>query len=174
MLCRDIIFFVATDYSSLSWFHAENFVATLKHLSQLTCVISLPFSVVTKLSFVAAEFICQSSAFYVATEKGLSQQGSFAICLDHCRDRVKSVATVFFTFFFSKVMTGNSLSRQKFYFCLEFNLDFVATYSCWLRHSSSGLLEILSRQRMLQLPLFSSFLLELSHFSIKTYKTQSW
>ena len=76
-------------------------------------------------------------------EEGLLRQSSFAICLDHCSDRVKGVATVMFTFFFSNVAIENSLSQQRFSFSLEINLDFVATHSCWLRHSSSGLLEIM-------------------------------
>ena len=38
-------------------------------MSQLTCVAFLSFSVATELPFVTTEFICQSSAFYVATEE---------------------------------------------------------------------------------------------------------
>ena len=45
--------------------------------------------------------------FYVAIKLGLSRHNSFAIFLDRCRDRVKIVATFFFTFFFNNVVTQN-------------------------------------------------------------------
>ena len=90
-----------------------------------TCVAFLSFSVVTGLSIVVTEFICLSSAFYVATEEGLSRQSSFAICLDHCRDRVKGVATVFFTFFFSNVATKKNLCRNR-------NAHSALSYACAL------------------------------------------
>ena len=55
--------------SSLSWSHAENFVATIKHLSQLTCVITLPFSVVIEFSFIATEFICYLQSLMLRQSK---------------------------------------------------------------------------------------------------------
>ena len=35
----------------------------------------------------------------------------------------------------SSFNSSSAMLLQRFYFCLEFSLDFVATYSCWLRHS---------------------------------------
>ena len=73
---------------------------------------------------------------------------------------LRIVATVFFSFFFGNVATWNSLSQQRFYFYLKFSLDFVATYCCWLRHSSFGL-EIVSRHKKtvtIETATFSTFL----------------
>ena len=40
-----------------------------KHLSQLTCVITLPYSVVTESSFVMTEFICYIHSFMLRLNK---------------------------------------------------------------------------------------------------------
>ena len=67
--------------------------------------------------------------------------------------------------------------RQRFYLCLKFSLDFVATYSCWLRHIAAGcdivllaylklcrdIQKTMSRQRLLHFLFFASFLLVFSH-----------
>ena len=82
--------FICCDRNSfLNWLGSENFVATYKHLSQLTCVVVLEFSITTKLSFVATKFIYWSFDFYVATEEILSCHNSFALYLDHCHDKIK-------------------------------------------------------------------------------------
>ena len=51
----------------------------------------------------------------------------YAICLDQCHNRVKRVTTDPFTLLLSNVVIEKLFVAKKFYFFLDFSLNFVAT-----------------------------------------------
>ena len=88
--------------------------------------------------------------------KFMSRHSFFGLCFNRCRKRVKNCRVI------------KTLCRDiNFSFTIELCLNFVATFSCWLRHSSFGLLEfcVATYKNLCRdtecciFPLFASFLL---------------
>ena len=99
----------------------------LKTLSQLACVITLPYSVVTESSFVMIEFIYYLHFFMLRQSKDCCDKVPLPFAFINVAIGIKSVVTVFLTHFFSSLVTKKLFVTTKFYFFIEFSLDFVAT-----------------------------------------------
>ena len=120
-------------------------------------------------------------SLYVATEEGLSQHSSFSIYLDHCRDKVKGVTTVLFSSYLAMLQhitlcrDINALSALSFAWALLRHI--AAGYDIVIRYTGNFFAtdkNYVTTETAAISIVFSSFMLELSLFSINTYKTQCW